>query len=389
MNWKEAENGQDDNIKIPSSWLKLHYYEAFSILFRVENVLRIFVYSVLKCKLGKEWVKTSIDFNGKSIGSVQSLASQRISQEQDMGYISYHIHSPIMQLTAGELIAIIFSDSNWPMFKDFFPGKKDIIKHKLLEIIEVRNALAHFRPIKPEDIQLIKQNLSHTLIRVEKYLTDMTQISTRVPSNNESNWFLVLKQLGTTNIQVNSYFSSSEDWIKVTLRFTSPIIYKRSTKEVVWFKPLTIVTNRLLRDFPDLYSDTVFVSETSSLRVDEDSDQPFAVKSVHFIFSQPNLLETSVFLSVLPKVLDSIETETAVIQQEATAQGKYVRSLDARARKKGDWWALESGVLECEVSSDDPVEYWGDIRFNGDIVSDVPKYPWMPVSVSRDDFFWF
>jgi hypothetical protein len=389
MEWKSAELLEDEGVKVPGSWLKLHYYEAFSILFRFENVLRIFVYTVLKVKIGREWAKTSVDLNGKTVGSILSLAGQRISQEQDMGYLGYHIHSPIMQLTAGELVSIIFSDSNWVQFKDYFPGKKDIIKHKILEILEVRNALAHFRPIKPEDIQVVKQNIGQTLARVETYLSDMTDVTTKVPSNNQSAWYGRSLQLTSKNVKVNSFFSSTESWAKISIRFTSPTIYKRASKDSVWFKPLTLMTNQILKDFKEIYQDAIYVTETSSLRVDEEDDQPFASKSVHLIFSCGTLESNLTIFDGLATLLAAIDTETELIEQETTAQGRYVRSSDARARKRGDWWQIELGSLECEVSTEDPVEYWGDISLRAGIISDVVKYPWMPVSIAKDDFSLF
>jgi hypothetical protein len=35
MEWKSATVKADDSVSIPKSWLFLHYYEAFNILFRM------------------------------------------------------------------------------------------------------------------------------------------------------------------------------------------------------------------------------------------------------------------------------------------------------------------------------------------------------------------
>ncbi|MDQ6799260.1 MAG: hypothetical protein M3041_00320 [Acidobacteriota bacterium] len=55
MKWTDAEVLNDDVVKIPPNWLFLHYYEALTILFRVENALRMFVYTVLKDEHKGKW----------------------------------------------------------------------------------------------------------------------------------------------------------------------------------------------------------------------------------------------------------------------------------------------------------------------------------------------
>ena len=171
MNWKNAVAKEGNIYDIPTNWLQIHYYDALNILFRFENILRIFVYIVLKNKFGSKWMDCSIEENGKTIGTIEAIAKRRLSQENNMGYISYLIKCPIMQLTAGELVSLVLSESNWCIFKDHFSGSKEVIRSKLLEVIEVRNALAHFRPIKSEDVQLVKLNLNHLFMKIEKYLT--------------------------------------------------------------------------------------------------------------------------------------------------------------------------------------------------------------------------
>jgi hypothetical protein len=183
MNWKNYTEKESNTYLIPKNWLKIHYYDALNILFRIENILRIFVYIVLKNNLGEKWLNCSIEDNGKTIGTIDAIAKRRLSQENCMGYISFLIKCPIMQLTAGELVSLILSDANWSYFKDYFSGSKEVIKNKILEVIEVRNALAHFRPIKSEDVQLIKLNTSHLFPKIEDYLVTMTNINIQLPSN--------------------------------------------------------------------------------------------------------------------------------------------------------------------------------------------------------------
>jgi hypothetical protein len=55
MNWQTPEKKKDRSVTLPENWLVLHYYEALTVLFRIENSLRTFVYVVLKDKKKGEW----------------------------------------------------------------------------------------------------------------------------------------------------------------------------------------------------------------------------------------------------------------------------------------------------------------------------------------------
>ena len=55
MEWKSAEEKDFEAYEIPDEWLYLRYYEAFNVLFRIENALRVFVYVVLKSKYLSSW----------------------------------------------------------------------------------------------------------------------------------------------------------------------------------------------------------------------------------------------------------------------------------------------------------------------------------------------
>jgi len=55
MEWQKPEQIEGGGVKIPDNWLYLHYYEALSSLFRIENALRVFVFLVLKTEIGHTW----------------------------------------------------------------------------------------------------------------------------------------------------------------------------------------------------------------------------------------------------------------------------------------------------------------------------------------------
>ena len=183
MEWKDSTITDNNFIKIPKRWLHIHYYEALNILFRFENSLRVFVYSILKNEFLDEWKNCNFSMPGGDQKSIKGIANKRIKQSESFGYLGFDITAPLMHLTSGELVELIVSDPYWPKFKSHFKGNKEIIKNKLLEIGNIRNSLAHFRPIKPEDIGLVKQNSRHTLIGVEKCLKNLFSQTLRVPTN--------------------------------------------------------------------------------------------------------------------------------------------------------------------------------------------------------------
>jgi hypothetical protein len=183
MEWKSATKNEQGFITLPKRWLHIHYYEAMNILFRFENSLRVFVYSVLKNEYFEKWSECSFPIAGGDSRSINGIAARRIGQAASFGYLGFDIKAPLMHLTSGELVELLTSDAYWPKFRGYFKGNKEIIKNKLLEIGTIRNSLAHFRPIKPEDIELVKQNSRHTLLSVEECLSNIFVQSLRVPTN--------------------------------------------------------------------------------------------------------------------------------------------------------------------------------------------------------------
>ena len=180
MKWKRAKPIKD-GFNIPQRWVYLIYYEAFNLLFRIENALRIFVYIVLKNELRDKWADAVIDNDEQ--GTLNSLAKKRMSQAQTFGYLGHTITCPVMHLNSGELTRLIVSEAYWKLFKPYFLGSKEIIKSKLDEIGSIRNSLAHFRPIRADDVDVIKQNSKHVLLGIERFLEQVLLQSDVVPTN--------------------------------------------------------------------------------------------------------------------------------------------------------------------------------------------------------------
>lgn len=203
MDWKSASTKGDGVVTIPDRWLHLHYYEALNILFRMENALRVFVYVVLKGTFKERWADTTLQLADGEQSTIAATAARRLAQAKGFGYLGYEITSPLMYLNSGELTQIICSDAYWTVFKAFFRAKKEIIKNKLDEIGTVRNALAHFRPLKYDDIELIKQNVKHAFLGIEQCLAEMTQTHSVVPTNTEKDWYKNLVTLGSNLLPKN------------------------------------------------------------------------------------------------------------------------------------------------------------------------------------------
>ena len=239
MNWLSAEKKDDGSFVIPKRWLYIHYYEALNILFRYENALRVLVYSVLKNEYFDEWMKCSL---GKG-ESISSIAKKRISQAQSFGYLGYEVSCPIMHLTSGELFEIITSNAYWCLFKPYFKGSKEIIKTKFLEINTVRNSLAHFRPIKKDDINLLQQNTKHTLMGVEEYLIEAITCNNIVPTNTDDDWYKSIKPVGADPTEINIFQSRNGEWIRVQLAYSPAVLEKSSgSQRYIWFRLTSIKT---------------------------------------------------------------------------------------------------------------------------------------------------
>src|SRR2546422_9028840 len=90
---------------VPEEFLRIEYFEAFNLLFRVENTLRIFAYAILKAAVGD-------DFANFNIGekTVARIAESCRNREARHGYLVAPAGSrsnPFSYLTMGELSELI------------------------------------------------------------------------------------------------------------------------------------------------------------------------------------------------------------------------------------------------------------------------------------------
>ena len=208
MKWKQA-SVIEGGFAIPKRWVYLMYYEAFNLLFRIENALRVFVYIVLKNELRDKWADAQV-LSDDEQGTIVSLAKKRMGQAQTFGYLGHTITSPIMHLNSGELTRLIVSDAYWKLFKPYFLGSRDIIKSKLDEIGSIRNSIAHFRPIRADDVDVIKQNSKHVLLGIEQFLNQALTQADVVPTNTADDWYTSLRTVSTDQCRF-SFQQSTDD----------------------------------------------------------------------------------------------------------------------------------------------------------------------------------
>jgi hypothetical protein len=389
MEWKEAKDVDDERVSIPDNWLYLHYYEALNTLFRIENALRVFVYIVLKTQFQDEWLNLSTISDDEENSTLGKVAKQRMSQARNFGYLGYVIPCPLMYMTSGELIRLMTSEAYWKYFAAYFLGTKEVMKNKLDEIGVVRNALAHFRPIKKDDVELIKQNARHVLGKIEPCLIDIMRCANVVPTNTQDDWYKQLKTLGTENCQLSFRQSDDENWIRLTLDYKCSIIKQSGLRRIRRYRALQINTPAILHLLPELKGLVAYLSESVSYPNMTEAELVIN-KSVIFLFNKVILSQKhKVLKEQMEMLLRHITEESELLKEDNLARGNIIRAVDVSARfikKEEDddgRWTYTYDQLFCDVKDSDPPEYWGRIGVvDSDYVTSTNDYPWMPVSVS-------
>lgn len=393
MEWKSAQPEKEQRFVVPQRWLHIHYYEALNILFRFENSLRVFVFSVMKNEHLNKWCSVTFDSGGQQ-KSISNLASKRISQADNFGYLGYDVKCPIMFLTSGELVELIISEAYWPLFKPHFRGNKDIIKNKLLEVGDIRNSLAHFRPIKEDDVELIKQNSRHSLLGVEEYLIGLFSQTDRVPTNTQDKWYKDLSTIGSEVITTNPLFSADEEWVNIQLHFKSTVIDKNTYGgHYHTYKVTRLVTPNVISNHEDLAKYVTHASERALYpSIDKDFDIQLT-KLTNLVFRTSVLAENvDAITAELKKIVATVSDEVGLLVNDNLARGTLVDGASSTAywmQKEGEAgaWQYGYGDTVCPYNSSHPFEYWGDlVIFSNDVIASASRYPWMPSDISDQEF---
>lgn len=390
MEWKSAETVGENTVKIPERWLHLYYYEALNILFRFENALRLFVYVVLKNKLGRDWDTAAL---GGGL-TIRTETKKRIAQAKEHGYLGYEVSSPMLYLNSGELTQIISSEPYWKYFAPYFRATKAVVLTKLQEIGTVRNSLAHFRPIKQDDIDLVKQNSRHVLIEIEKCLVQITGITDVVPTNSTASWYKELKAIGSETLRTSIFSTVDQDWIRLELEYLVPVLQKSAYgQSYITYRLGSLRTPQILTQYDELRGKCIFLSESPIVARVLDDKSLQATKDLSIVFSRETL-ETGLaeIVAAVKDIALVTEQETALIRQDNLARGELVEAKSASATLKdgsnnAKFWATNLESLSTSPTEIEVVEYWGQRwHYSSDFVSSVAQYPWMPSSVSSQEW---
>jgi hypothetical protein len=294
-----------------------------------------------------------------------------------------------MYLTTGKLSKLITSDANWEIFPPYFLGAKAIVSAKLEEIISVRNAFAHFRPIKQDDVETIKQVTKHVLTTTENVLAELVGYMTTVPTNTNEKWYGELSALGTPHCKLTFTQSATERWVRVTLKYMPPILEANE-----WgprhFSINTLKLNApaILLEHPRLAAEIIYLTESAYAVFRENQKHDISI-SVSLGFSRQNLINNPDLIKAETEgVLAAIERETDLIRQDNLARGRLISSQSSSALlAEGENYKLTSGEFASGFKEHDPPEWWGHIHlFNDDFISSVDIFPWMPTQIAAAQY---
>lgn len=389
MDWPSPETKGEDAVALPKTWLHIHYYEALSTLFRVENSLRVFVYAVLKDDQGTDWTEISLPSeNGDSKGVIRSIAKQRITQERKFGYLGYETSNPLMYLTSGELVRLITSDAYWEKFNDYFDANKSVVRSKLEEVGTVRNALAHFRPLKEDDVEVVKQNAKQMASGIEDYLQKLVSCSDNVPTNTSEDWYQELDTLGTEACTLKFSQSTDEKWVRIRLEYDCRKIDVH--EQVARFfivtylnivGPAILTRSEALREFM-IYASSGFPYSPIDLE-----GEGAITKHIDLVFSREQLnAHYSEIRDELDDLLTTISQESELIRQDNLARGDVVEAVSSSLFFKEDEEKKQPNYPEAlyGVKPDHPPEWWGQIRrTSSNFISRVDSFPWMPATIAE------
>lgn len=388
MNWQESEHIKENKYDISGSWLNIEYFEALNILFRIENALRIFVYIILKKNLHDKWLNLSITSDDDEKSTIASISKRRKAQDDNFAYLGFSLNSPLLHLTSGELIRIIYSDSYWKYFKEYFLGSKDIMKNKLDEIGNVRNSLAHFRPIKKGDIELVKQNSIHALSLIEDTLQDFFSCIDIVPTNTPDEWYNTLKGLNSEYCSITFNQSKDEKWVKITLKFKCEPLHTKKHPYYRIVNSLTLKANSILELYSNISKYVISVTENYPNISGGEEIFTQCKKNLEFTLDRETLDKHNKDINDdFLKILTHIDSEISLIKDDNLARGRLIElvSIGYDKDEDQDYYTLDRIYDENRIENSASVEYWGSFNHSyGNFVTNTERYPWMPIPVSND-----
>jgi hypothetical protein len=269
MKWPENEP-----FEVPNEWVSFEVLTAYNSLYNIENTLRLLVYIALKTAFGSLWTNTHLPSDGDT-RSINQISKQRLEKARQLSYITSYPNCPLAFLTAGELTQLITADAYWKHFRRWFTMKLPAAVHKLEEIVAIRNALAHFRPVSDRDLAVLHNNAEQLFGKIEPLLADLVHPTRDVPPNIEETWHRRLQSCSTNSIQVKPKLSLNGHFIILFIEVDLPIRYRRvepmtlpaHVKHVIGDDPqgyaetFSILTDQILNEHSHLRAHTLSVTE--------------------------------------------------------------------------------------------------------------------------------
>jgi hypothetical protein len=294
-----------------------------------------------------------------------------------------------MHLTSGDLIGIIFSEAYWKYFAPYFKGRKDTIKDKLNEIGTIRNTLAHFRPMRPDDVEVVQQYAKQTLMEIERLLSNISRFTDVVPTNTEDKWYKLLKSLSTELINNTIKQSIDSQWVQFSLKYIAPVINENVYDDYASYTVAKLFSAAVLSECVSVRNHVTYMNESSVWTRMPERGSPDFSKNLGLVFKKEVLANNiESIMDDLNKLASKIDTETTLIREDHLARGKLIaaQGVFASLQKQKDGssrWKFFKDDLKCDVTENDPTEYWGSLNYAfDDIISGTTKYPWMPVDIS-------
>lgn len=396
MDWKKAKHLKHNNYNIPINWMHIHYFEAYNILFRLENTLRLLVYIVLKSEFENNWLHEKVvkDRNN-NFQSINSVVKFKIKNVEDFEYIGYNIKNPIMYLSLGELVNIIKGSKISDIFASFFLGDIKNVTLKLDEIKNIRNELAHFRPIREEDVGIIKSISEQVFKKIQNYISNLTISQEHIPSNLSAKWYTSLCSINKYCDHISFSKSRNEDWIKIFIMLRVPVIINHSQEKYLSVNTLIPKTKMLLSELSKLQKITVRVSDNMDKHIVIHENRDYAIKRILFIVNAKKLKKRYVSISAeLKKVLMKIDTENREILKNPDSRGTIVDSIHSfyEYTKAEHILKTDNDEIHTRYDLDDPLEMWGknSVLFS-DFITDTDWFPWMKINIgestNNDEYF--
>jgi hypothetical protein len=230
VNWPYTTRKRSGSWCLPLNHIPVRYFDAFQMLFRLENSLRVLVYVALKADRFDQWLNTEIPPSdppqnnrclGKESATIGQVFRQRSEPLRRHSYIGHPCSAPTMYLEFDELVRLMTSESYRSIFNPVFGESVVNLQSKLDEMRIIRNNLAHFRTVTGDDVERLEDCAKTLEPYVNAYLGGLTFDEFYVPELRE---FSSLRgdsfnQLeGTRDWGID--WARTDKWLKVTVRQT-------------------------------------------------------------------------------------------------------------------------------------------------------------------------